>query len=70
MGRNDFDCAKEKTYKVTTKSLSVHEAPTIESDVYGFKQEGELVCEMDSTNGWIKTKEGWLSKRYLIKIDN
>jgi predicted nucleic acid-binding Zn-ribbon protein len=28
-----FDCAEEKTYKVTTKSLSVHKASTIESDV-------------------------------------
>ena len=56
-------------YIVNASSLVIRDKPSSDGKVVGVYEDMSEVYGISESNGWIKTADGWVSKKFLVKIN-
>lgn len=57
-------------YQVTATQLNVRDQASIKGNIIGILHKGDQVCIGQERGNWAKTKNGWISKKHLVLLNN
>ena len=63
------DLTNDTYYIVNASSLSIRVKPSLTSKIVGTYSDMSEIFSISEKLNWVRTDKGWISKKYLIKID-
>ncbi len=56
--------------KVTAEQLNIRTSPSVQGQIVGKLQKNDTVCAYNQNGNWMQIDQGWVSAKYLTKIQD